>query len=52
MIQDYERSKRDNIHTMRSQGGDLVEEIIVKVHRFKVRTVNILVGGEADEQKK
>ncbi|KAH0882837.1 hypothetical protein HID58_058933 [Brassica napus] len=55
MIQDDERSKLDsriNIHTTRSRGGSLVEEVIDKLERFKVRTVNILVGVEADEQKK
>ncbi|KAL0720972.1 hypothetical protein Bca4012_035571 [Brassica carinata] len=55
MIEDDERSKLDsrvNIHTTRSRGGSLVEEVIDKLERFKVRTVNILVGGEADEQKK
>ncbi|KAJ0258952.1 Uncharacterized protein HA466_0076610 [Hirschfeldia incana] len=55
MIEDEERSKRDNsvnIHTTRSRGGSLVEEVVDKLERFKVRTVNILVGGEADEQKK
>ncbi|KAG2326624.1 hypothetical protein Bca52824_009352 [Brassica carinata] len=55
MIEDDERSKLDsrvNIHSTRSRGGSLVEEVIDKLERFKVRTVNILVGGEADEQKK
>ncbi|KAF8101780.1 hypothetical protein N665_0201s0099 [Sinapis alba] len=55
MIEDDERSKLDsrvNIHTTRSRGGSLVEEVIDKLERFKVRTVHILVGGEADEQKK
>ncbi|CAF1700207.1 unnamed protein product [Brassica napus] len=55
MIQDHERSKLDmrvNNHMTRSREGSLVEEAIVKLQRFKVRTVNILVGGEANEQKK
>ncbi|KAG2309193.1 hypothetical protein Bca4012_081888 [Brassica carinata] len=41
-----------NIHTTRSRGGSLFEEVTEKLERFKVRTVNILVGGEADEEKK
>ncbi|CAF1867879.1 hypothetical protein BRARA_D02222 [Brassica rapa] len=41
-----------NIHTTRARGGSLLEEAIEKLERFKVRTVNILVGGEADEEKK
>ena len=55
MIEDHERSKHDmrvNNHMTRSREGSLVEEAIVKLQRFKVRTVNILVGGEANEQKK
>lgn len=55
MIQDHERNELDrrvSIHTTGSRGGSLVEEVIVKLQRFKVRTVNILVGEEADEQKK
>ncbi|ESQ52274.1 hypothetical protein EUTSA_v10017612mg [Eutrema salsugineum] len=54
MSQAYERSKLDkgvNIHTTRSRGGSLVEEVQDKLKRFKVRTVNILVGGEDEEQK-
>ncbi|CAN6814260.1 unnamed protein product [Brassica oleracea] len=43
---------RVNNHMTRSREGSLVEEAIVKLQRFKVRTVNILVGGEANEQKK
>ncbi|CAH8387143.1 unnamed protein product [Eruca vesicaria subsp. sativa] len=55
MIQDHKHSKLDrrvNINTTRSRGGSLVEDVIEKLERFKVRTVNILVGGEADEDKK
>lgn len=53
--QDHEYSKLDkgvNIHTTRSRGGSLVDDVKDKLERFKVRTVNILVGGEDEEQKK
>ncbi|CAH8363277.1 unnamed protein product [Eruca vesicaria subsp. sativa] len=55
MIQDDERSKLDSsvdMYTTRSRGGSLVEDVVQKLERFKVRTVNVLVGGEADEKKK
>ncbi|XP_019101098.1 PREDICTED: uncharacterized protein LOC109133019 [Camelina sativa] len=55
MLQDHKLSKLErhmNIHTTRSRGGSLVEEVIEKLERFKVRTVNILVGGDDEEQKK
>ncbi|KAF8114612.1 hypothetical protein N665_0036s0136 [Sinapis alba] len=44
--------RRLSIHATRSRGGSLLEEFVEKLERFKVRTVNILVGGEADEEKK
>ncbi|KAG7573831.1 hypothetical protein ISN44_As09g020800 [Arabidopsis suecica] len=52
MPQDHQLERRIDIHTTRSRGGSLVEEVIEKLERFKVRTVNILVGGEDDERKK
>uniref|UniRef100_A0A1J3EVI7 Uncharacterized protein n=2 Tax=Noccaea caerulescens TaxID=107243 RepID=A0A1J3EVI7_NOCCA len=41
-----------NTHTTRSRGGSLVEEAKEKLKRFKISTVNILVGGVDEEQKK
>ncbi|XP_019099755.1 PREDICTED: uncharacterized protein LOC109132541 [Camelina sativa] len=55
MLRDHKLSKLErgiDIHTTRSRGGSLVEEVIEKLERFKVRTVNILVGGDDEEQKK
>lgn len=55
MPQDHQRStleRRIDIYTTRSRGGSLVEDVVEKLERFKVRTVNILVGGEDDVHKK
>ncbi|KAG7638708.1 hypothetical protein AtNW77_Chr2g0257491 [Arabidopsis thaliana] len=52
MPRDHQIERHTHIHTTRYRGGSLVEEVIEKLERFKVRTVNILVRGEDDEQKK
>ncbi|EOA28245.1 hypothetical protein CARUB_v10024438mg [Capsella rubella] len=56
ILQDHQLSKlerRIDIHTTRSRGGgSLAEEVMEKLERFKIRTVNILVGGDDGEQKK
>lgn len=48
----FKHEKRVNTHTTRSRGGSLVEEAKEKLERFKISTVNILVGGVDEERKK